>query len=140
MDVALWVGDLDQTLEAGGHLHHGEPPGRLVVGRFEEDREVQAERRQAREGTEDVDCQRRENRQHAVAEVRGESGAPILGKLADAGDADAVGVERRQEETGREAIESIDEGVRADADGGELLLRRHAAEDPVPTPAHRRSP
>ncbi len=67
---AIAAVDRHEPGETGRHLHDRQPSVRMLTGTVEQDREVEAQRRDQRKRARDVDGERGQNRQDLVAEKR----------------------------------------------------------------------
>ena len=83
--------DLHESRERRGHLDDRQTPRGVALRGVEQQRQVEAERREERKRPRDVDGERRQHRQHRVPEERAERRLARAVELLPGQDADAVG-------------------------------------------------
>ena len=117
----LGRGDLNEPGQAGRNLDDREALAGIVNRRFEQEREVQAQRRQQGKRPRDVDGQRGQDRQDLVAEERRQRCLPGRIQFGKWHEPDAVRRECGKQVVQGELVQGRHKRVCAPADVGELL-------------------
>ena len=125
--VAQLARQQDHARQHARRLHDGgvgtAPEGVLA---FEFDGEVEALVEDAREGVRGVEPDRRQYRHHLAQEEAADPLALRLVPVRAAQEADAFGVERRQDFLVEQRVLRLDQGARFGADAQQVFLRRQA--------------